>query len=291
MKEVVVISGKGGTGKTSITASFGYLAKDRIVMADCDVDAADMHLLFQADHAVTNDFYSGELALIDPQKCTSCGICKEECRFNAINNEDGIYKVNPLRCEGCGLCGHMCPEEAIQMEKVNSGEYYISDTRAGFTMVHARLSIGAANSGKMVARVKEQARNVAEKEGRSLILVDGSPGIGCPVISSISGASHVILVTEPSYSGFSDLKRVVTLIENFHLPASCIINKSGLNSDISMKIKAFLDRKSIELLSEIPYSNSFSKAIILGKTVVEIDDGEITEKITESWERVLQLFN
>ncbi len=291
MKEVVIISGKGGTGKTSITASFGFLAKDSIVMADCDVDAADMHLLLQADHAVINDFYSGEVAVIDSQKCSSCGICKKECRFNAIVIEDGNYSVNPLRCEGCGLCGHLCPEEAIQMEKVNSGEYYISGTRAGFTMVHARLAIGAANSGKMVARVKEQARKEAEKEGRSLILVDGSPGIGCPVISSLSGASHVILVTEPSYSGFSDLKRVVKLIENFHLPASCIINKSGLNRDISMKIKAFLEKNNIEILSEIPYSNCFSKAIIQGKTVVEIDEGEIAERITESWKRVLQLLN
>ncbi len=291
MKEIVVISGKGGTGKTSITASFGILAKESLVMADCDVDAADMHLLFQADHAVKNNFYSGETAVIDLLKCNDCGICKEECRFNAINTDKGYYHVEPLRCEGCGLCERLCPEKAINMEELLSGEYFISGTRVGCTLVHARLSIGAANSGKMVAMVKETARDIAEDHGKSMVLIDGSPGIGCPVISSLSGASLVVLVTEPSYSGFNDLKRVVELIENFHLQAACIINKSGLNDDISSQIRTYLDNHNIRLLCELPYSDSFSKAILEGKTVVELNDAIPEGLLRKSWNEILQMIN
>lgn len=291
MKEIVVISGKGGTGKTSITASFGILGKDNLVLADCDVDAADLHLLFQADHAIKKDFYSGETAVIDRQKCNDCGICQDECRFNAIHTDKGYYYVEPLRCEGCGLCEHLCPEKAISMEPLNSGEYYISGTRTGCTMVHARLAIGAANSGKMVAMVKETARNLAEKQGKPIVLIDGSPGIGCPVISSLSGASYVILVTEPSYSGFNDLKRVIKLIENFKLPAACIINKSGLNQEVSEQIRAYLAERNIRLLCELPYCECFSTAILKGQTVVEIDQGPVAAMIRKSWDEIMKLLN
>jgi len=291
MKEIVVISGKGGTGKTSITASFGILGKNSLVLADCDVDAADMHLLYQADRAIKNDFYSGELAVIDRNQCNSCDICLKECRFNAIHTDDGYYQVDPLRCEGCGLCEHLCPENAITMQKLNSGEYYISGTRAGCTMVHARLAIGAANSGKMVAMVKETARNLAEEQGKPIVLIDGSPGIGCPVISSLSGASYVILVTEPSRSGFNDLKRVIKLIENFKLPAACIINKSGLNQEVSAQIRAYLAKRKIRILCELPYCECFSEAIIKGKTVVEIDQGPVAGLIRKSWDEIMQLLN
>jgi len=208
MKEFVIISGKGGTGKTSLAASLAYLAGKEAIVADCDVDAANMHLLLGAGHDEGHDFYSGKMARIDEDKCISCGICEENCHFRAIDAHKGKYRVNPLRCEGCGLCARLCPEKAIHEEDMLSGQYYISDVKTGSSMVHARLAIGASNSGKLVAKVKNLAREEAERSGKELIIIDGSPGIGCPVISSLSGAYRAILVTEPSLSAFSDLKRM-----------------------------------------------------------------------------------
>ncbi|MCK4716880.1 MAG: ATP-binding protein, partial [Candidatus Marinimicrobia bacterium] len=208
MKEIVVISGKGGTGKTSITASFAYLGGKEIVVADCDVDAADLHLLMLPDFAKSEEFYSGVIAKIDQDVCTNCGKCAEVCRFDAIPVIDGQYVVQPLDCEGCGYCARVCPVDAITMESQNVGDWYISTTKVGSSMVHARLGIGAENSGKLVAKVKNEAKIIAKEQDEKYVLVDGSPGIGCPVVSSLSGANFVVLVTEPTVSGIHDLKRV-----------------------------------------------------------------------------------
>ena len=291
MKEIVVISGKGGTGKTSLTACFSVLAGKAAVLADCDVDAADMHLMMGATHEEGIDFYSGQKAVIDQKSCSSCGICKKECRFNAIDFHEGQYSIDALACEGCGLCSHLCPESAITMIDALAGAYFCSGTRLGTILVHARLSPGASNSGKLVSVVKEKAKEYAEQQGLSIILVDGSPGIGCPVISSLSGASFVVLVTEPSQSGFSDLKRVVSLIEKFDIPSACIINKSDLNPGLLVAIRAYLDAHNITLLGELPYTRKFHDAIMEGRTVVEMAGDELTERITDSWKSIIELIN
>jgi len=284
LKEIVFISGKGGTGKTSLTACFAVLAGKNAVLADCDVDAADMHLLMGAKHENGTDFYSGQKALIDQDTCASCGICMKECRFNAIDFWEGQYIVDPLACEGCGLCSHLCPESAIAMQDALAGAHYLSDTRLGTTLVHARLAAGASNSGKLVSVVKENARTYAVQHGLDLVLVDGSPGIGCPVISSLSGASYVVLITEPSKAGFSDLKRVVSLIEQFDLPSACIINKSDLNPLVKSEMTTFLAEHNIALLPGLPYTRKFNDAILRGKTIVETEDSKITHHIKEGWE-------
>ncbi|MBT3242184.1 MAG: 4Fe-4S binding protein [Bacteroidetes bacterium] len=286
MKEIVVISGKGGTGKTSITAAFAVLAGSDIVLADCDVDAADMHLLMKPDFAQKETFYSGETARIIQNNCTSCGKCLEVCRFNAISIIHDQYIVNPLSCEGCGYCARVCPTETIVNEIPKIGEWYISKTRTQGTMVHAKLNIGADNSGKLVAKVKNEARQITENLGKEIILIDGSPGIGCPVVSSLSGASFVVLVTEPTVSGLHDLIRVCQLIKNFNLPAGCMINKSDINPQKSKEIMAFLNENNIPLITELPYNEQFSAAMTMGKTIVEIEDKQLSELIAKAWNTI-----
>ena len=285
MKEIVVISGKGGTGKTSLTASFSVLGGKDLVVADCDVDAADMHLLLEPDFGFSEDFFSGELAEIDPDKCLSCGKCRDICRFNAIDITYGVYKVDPISCDGCGYCARICPAEAIVNIEQNVGKWYLSGIKTGASMVHARLGIGADNSGKLVARVKNEAKRLAEQTARDLILVDGSPGIGCPVVSSLSGADYVVLVTEPTVSGVHDLKRVYELVNKFGIKAGCIVNKGDLNPVVLADLKSFLSDNDISLLTEIPYNEKFTEAITNGKTIVEWDD-DLKEIISTSWKKI-----
>jgi len=289
MKEIVIISGKGGTGKTSITASFAYLGKKDVIVADCDVDASDMHLLMQPKENEATDFYSGVLAVIDHNKCIKCGKCAEVCRFDAIPIIDKKYKIDPLSCEGCGYCARICPTDAISMDMQNVGHWMISEIKTGTKMVHAKLGIGADNSGKLVAKVKNEAKALAEKEGKQIIIVDGSPGIGCPVVSSLSGASYVVLVTEPSVSGIHDLKRVYELVKKFGIKAGCIINKADINKAKSSEIHKFLQRENIELIAEIPYNENFTKAMTMGKTIVEFDNGKIKQIIEKSWEKIANI--
>lgn len=286
MKEIVVISGKGGTGKTSLTASFAELAGKSAVVADCDVDAADMHLLLEPDFAKSEDFYSGYIAKIKQDDCIQCGKCAYVCRFDAIPVIRGKYIVDPIACEGCGYCARVCPTDAIEMKDAYSGKLYVSETKGGSPMVHARLGIGSDNSGKLVTKVKNEAKEIAQKENKDFIIVDGSPGIGCPVVSSLSGADFVVLVTEPSVSGFHDLKRVYELLKTFRLKAGCIINKSDLNKEITNKIKAFLEEENIIHLADLPYDESFTKAMTDGKTIVEFDNGDLKEIIKNIWKKI-----
>lgn len=289
MKEIVVISGKGGTGKTSITASFAYLGGKDIVAADCDVDAADMHLLMQPDFSKAEDFYSGLLAKIDPAKCTNCGLCADVCRFNAIPVIDGQHIVDPLSCEGCGYCPRVCPEEVIIMEDQNVGKWYISTTKTGGVMVHARLGVGAENSGKLVAQVKNEAKRVAQETSKDIVVVDGSPGVGCPVVSSLSGASFVVLVTEPTVSGLHDLRRVYELVKKFSIRAGCIINKADLNARVGSEIEDFLKQENIVHISSLPYDETFTKAMTVGQTIVEYEKNHLAEILEESWKKVKQI--
>ena len=269
MNEIVVLSGKGGTGKTSITAALAILAGDDAVIADCDVDAANMHLLLKSDFGKTFEFFSGELAGINQDLCSRCGNCADVCRFHAIPCFNDQYEINNLDCEGCGYCEKVCPTHAITLHDRKSGYVYISETRIGNTLVHAKLDIGAENSGKLVARVKSEAKSIAANKNRPLILVDGSPGIGCPVVSSLAGANYVILVTEPTMSGLHDLNRIYAVISKFRIKAGCIINKYDLNRKKTSEIKKFLNQMKIDHLADIPYDINFTKAMIDGKTIVE----------------------
>ncbi|MFO7914734.1 MAG: ATP-binding protein [Candidatus Krumholzibacteriales bacterium] len=289
MKEIVVISGKGGTGKTSVTAAFAQLAAGRAIIADCDVDAADMHLLLEPEISRGEDFFSGYLAVIDRDKCIRCGECASVCRFSAVETENDEYRVVPLDCEGCGYCARICPAGAIEMELQNVGRWFDSPIKSGSRMIHARLGIGAENSGKLVARVKKEARQLAGKDSRDYVIVDGSPGVGCPVVSSLSGADYVILVTEPSVAGIHDLKRVYELVQMHRIKTGCIINKYDLNDDKTGEIKKFLEEEGIALISLIPYNENFTRAMTMGKTIVEYHDRELKGIVEDSWKKVREI--
>lgn len=286
MKEIVVISGKGGTGKTSITASFTVLGGLELIVADCDVDAADMHLLLQPTNTKSVNFYSGESAYIDSELCSQCGKCFDVCRFNAIEFKNNIHKVVKLSCEGCGYCARVCPDDAITNIPSNVGDWHISKIKTGSKMVHANLGIGEENSGKLVAKVKQEAKYLAEKDSLEWVLVDGSPGVGCPVVSSLSGASFVVLVTEPSVSGLHDLKRVYELVAKFNLKAGCIINKADINIRISDEIKEFLRIKGIIHLADLLYDEQFTDAMVRGETIIEVENHPLINQLTRVWSQI-----
>jgi MinD superfamily P-loop ATPase len=291
MNEIVVISGKGGTGKTSITASFAMLGNDDVVVADCDVDAANMHLLLKPDFAYSKPFYSGEVAEINVGKCINCGECEIICRFNAVRLTEGQHHIEILNCEGCGFCARICPAEAITNKTVHAGNWYVSKIRSGSAMVHARLGIGADNSGKLVAKVKDEARKLAKEKGLKTIIVDGSPGIGCPVISSLTGASYVVLVTEPTLSGLHDLIRVLELVRRFGIQTGCIINKADINPGLTKKISRFLKTEKINEIALIPYDESFTEAMSQGKTILEVNNNRSGKLVKESWEHIHEIIN
>jgi MinD superfamily P-loop ATPase len=291
MKEIVIISGKGGTGKTSLTASYAYLGGKDVIVADCDVDAADMHLLLAPDFQDGEAFYSGELAFINQDACIKCGKCADVCRFDAIPNNHNKYEVDQISCEGCGYCARICPTNAIINESQNVGKWYVSNIKTGSVMVHARLGIGADNSGKLVAKVKKEAKNIAEDEFKDYVIVDGSPGVGCPVVSSLSGASFVVLVTEPSLSGLHDLKRVYELVKKFKIEAGCIINKADINEKVTAEILEFLLQENILHLANLPFDDDFTRAMTNGQTIVEYSNGPLKELISESWNLILQTIN
>jgi MinD superfamily P-loop ATPase len=274
MKELVIISGKGGTGKTSVTASLVALAK-RSVICDCDVDAADLHLVLTPQIKEEHEFISGHEAVIRQTDCISCGICKDVCRFNAIHSKQNfqgelLFAVDPVACEGCKVCVEMCPEKAIDFPDCNCGKWFVSDTRLG-PMVHARLGVAAENSGKLVSTVRREARAIAEKENCELIIVDGPPGIGCPVIASVTGASQVLVVTEPTVSGEHDLERVLGLTRHFQIPAAVCVNKWDINPDMTERIEENAAGLGARIAGRIRYDNAVTQAQIQKKSVVEID--------------------
>ena len=280
MKEVVILSGKGGTGKTSIVGSFAAVAQSK-VLADCDVDAADLHLLLSPSVNEENEFWSGQVAVIDEEKCTQCGLCQDVCRFDAIND----FKVDPISCEGCGFCSHICPVEAITMKESLSGRWFISDTKYA-PLVHARLGIAQENSGKLVALVRQQAKQIAERVGLNYIISDGPPGIGCPVISSLSGANLALLVTEPTLPGIHDLERVLGVCHHFGIPALVCINKYDLNEDNTHQIENYCLSQGIGVASKIPFDNVVTEAIVQGLPVVEYSQGAVTNEIDSLWQRI-----
>ena len=284
MKEVVVLSGKGGTGKTSIVASFASLAKSK-VMVDCDVDAADLYLLLQPVSQQRQEFWSGQKAVIDLDRCTQCGICQEVCRLDAITDE---FQVDPISCEGCGFCCQVCPEEAITMQENLSGHWFISETRYG-PLVHARLGVAQENSGKLVALVRQKTKLVAEKRGLDYIISDGPPGIGCPVISSISGVNLAVIVTEPTLSGMHDLDRVIGVCHHFTVPVIVCINKYDLNEDNSHQIESYCYNQGIEIASKIPFDNVVTEALVHGLPVVEYSQNKVSRQIEALWRDIARV--
>ncbi len=286
MKEIVVLSGKGGAGKTSITAGFAALGSKELVLADCDVDAADMHLLMAPKIRVEEDFHSGNLFEVVTDGCVHCFKCMKVCHFDAVRHIDGEFVIDPMECEGCGYCYHVCPTHTIKRVPRLAGKFYISDTRFGNILVHARLGIAADNSGKLVTKVREEAKKIALQKQLDYVLVDASPGIGCPVVASLTGAHFVVMVTEPTVSGLHDLSRVYELIEKLKLKSGCIINKADINPDMTSQIKDFLKEKKVDLLGELPYDTKFTEAISIGKTIVEYDKGMLRDQIVAAWEKV-----
>ncbi len=291
IEEIVVISGKGGTGKTSLTASFALICGDEAVIADCDVDASDMHLLLNPVIQKQEDFYSGKEAEIHQKDCIACGKCLEVCRFDAVlfsDNGDGEYSIDTVSCEGCGYCAQVCPSSAIEMNDALAGEWYVSRIRSDATMVHARLGTGADNSGKLVARVKNLAKEIAVKDSRELVLVDGSPGIGCPVVSSLSGADYVVMVTEPTISGLHDLKRLHELVSRFHIRGGVIVNKADLNLRVSEQIREFAECEEIGFLGTLPYDDNFSAAMVKGLSIIEepFSDSPAAHELRKIWDRI-----
>ncbi|NCD33553.1 MAG: (4Fe-4S)-binding protein [Spartobacteria bacterium] len=267
MKELVIVSGKGGTGKTSVTAALATLAQN-CVLADCDVDAADLHLILKPTIEKSTDFISGHEAIIRQDDCTQCGTCVEVCRFNAIDCIDGKYTVSPFGCEGCGVCVAMCPAKAIDFPDSDCGKWYQSSTRCG-AMIHAALGIAAENSGKLVSLVRSEARKLAKELNADWIIVDGPPGIGCPVIASIGGADALLAVTEPSLSGKHDLGRLMQLAKHFKVPVYVCINKSDINPEISREIEHITGTQGGRFLGCLPYDSDFTQAQIAGKSIIE----------------------
>jgi MinD superfamily P-loop ATPase len=287
MREIIVISGKGGTGKTSLTAAFAHLAADAVI-CDLDVDAPDLHLILQPEINVREDFYSGHEAVIDPETCTACGLCAEMCRFGAVSNPPTGYRIDPLKCEGCKVCVQFCPAGAIGFPDRHCGEWFISETRFG-PMVHAQLFPGAENSGRLVALLRQKARALAQESGRSLILSDGAPGIGCPVISSLSGTDFAVLVTEPTPSGRHDLERVAELCRHFKIPTGVIVNKADLNPANTTDIQRWCAAAQTEFLAALPYDPAVTEAMVQRQTVTEFSADGLSMAIRRTWLRILEL--
>jgi len=277
MKQIAVISGKGGTGKTSLVASLAALAKGRAVIADCDVDAPDLHLILRPEIKEKREFLGIKRAVIDPSKCTLCGSCEEHCRFGAISGSE----VDPLLCEGCGVCKLVCPAEAVSMVDRLSGYAYISQTRFG-PLAHADLFPGEEASGKLVAMVREMARETAASRKAELVLIDGSPGLGCPVIASLAGVDLALVVTEPTISGVHDLERILGVTEHFQIKAAVCINKYDLNPDVSRRIEDICRERSIEVAGKLPFDPAVVEAMVLGEPVVELG-GPTAEGIKDLW--------
>jgi MinD superfamily P-loop ATPase len=278
MKQMTILSGKGGTGKTTITASFAALSS-KAVLVDCDVDAPNLHLLLKPEIQKTMEFKGLNLAVISSERCTRCGLCEEKCRFDAIHG----FQVDPVRCEGCKVCVHICPARAIDFVERVCGDAYISRTKYG-PMSHARLKPGMENSGKLVSLVRQNARKIAEEGGHELVLVDGPPGIGCPVIASLADVDRGLVAVEPTLSGIHDLKRALELLHHFKVKPIVCVNKYDLNHENTRAVEEFCAREGIEVVGLIPFDPDVTRAMVAGLPVVEYAPrSPASRAIKETW--------
>ena len=283
-KSIAIISGKGGTGKTSITSSLAVLAKNPIVV-DCDVDAADLHLILKPEITTEKIFRSGRLASIDPKKCTKCGKCIEACTFDAVLDE---LIIDEISCEGCGVCKFVCPSDAINMAPAECGMWYVSKTRTG-VLVHARLDPGKENSGRLVSLIRTESLEIAKNDNSEVIIIDGSPGVGCPVIASITGNDIVVIITEPTLSGLHDLKRAIALTKHFNIAPAVIINRCDLNQEISNKIVEACNKQDVVIIGNIPYTTEFTDAQLAMKSIVEYSDGPAAKELRNIWQQIADM--
>jgi MinD superfamily P-loop ATPase len=280
VKQLAIVSGKGGTGKTTIAAAFAALAKNK-VMVDCDVDAADLHLLLRPKILMQEKYFGGRSPRVDLDKCTQCGLCTEVCRFNAIDN--GV--VDSVSCEGCGFCSHICPENAIIMEEAFSGDWFVSETTYG-PFVNARLGIGEENSGKLVTVVRKKAMEVAQERGLELILIDGPPGIGCPVTASLTGVNLILVITEPTLSGIHDLERVLKLAEHFKIPSMVCINKFDINLENTQRIASYCRKNGSRIIGQIPYESKVVEALVQRRTIMDYPCNEVQGIVLQMWGKI-----
>ena len=288
MKQIVVISGKGGTGKTVVSACFAVLARNA-VLADVDVDAANLHLLLRPEIRERHVFRSGRKARIEAGKCTACGICLPLCRFDAlIEDKEGKVAVDTLSCEGCGVCYQVCPEQAVEMETPVAGEWYVSETKYG-PFVHARLGIAEENSGKLVTEVRKKARQIAESEKRDLVIMDGAPGIGCPVIASLTGTDLALVVTEPTPSGYHDMKRIIGLARHFKIRAACCVNKFDLNPENSGRTESWCREQSIPVVGKIPFDMAVPESVVQGIPYLEYSSNASADDFRRMWSSLMEL--
>jgi len=289
MREIVVISGKGGAGKTSMAGAFAHLAENAI-LCDLDVDAPDLHLLLDPQVRSEESFRSGNEAVIDPERCVGCGQCADLCRFDAVHGDGDVFRVDSLACEGCKVCVTLCPEQAIGFPEKHCGQWYVSDTRFG-PMVHAQLFPGEENSGRLVTLLKQKARAMAEEQGLDLVLCDGTPGIGCPVISSMAGTDLAVIVTEPTPSGLHDLKRVAELCDRFRTKVAVLVNKWDVNPGMTGEIERWSVGKGYTLAGRFPHDRAVVDAMLERKVVTETDNPELSRIIKSSWAGVLALLD
>lgn len=291
MRELVIVSGKGGTGKTTVTAAFAHLAskiQGGALLCDLDVDAPDLHLLLEPTLLEEHDFRSGTEPSFDLAMCVGCGECATMCRFGAICLHDGVPVLDPMRCEGCGVCARFCPAQAVELREKSCGRWWVSRMRFG-PMIHAQLNPGEENSGRLVSLLKQEGRRQAEIFGHSLILCDGSPGIGCPVIASLSGAGRAVIVTEPTPSGLHDLDRVAALCAHFRIPAAVVINKFDVNMGKCDEIRRYCGENGHELLGLLPHDDIVVRAMIQGRCVTELPDTPFSIALCSAWERLSTL--
>ena len=283
LKHLAIISGKGGTGKTTLAAAFAKLA-EKVVVADCDVDAADLHLVLKPEFRQSFTYRGGKKADIDLNKCTECDLCSDHCRFDAIHH----YQVDLLACEGCGFCYHICPENAVTMKEIISGYYHVGKFSDGH-IVDAALEPGESNTGKLVTEVKNHAKSIAQKNKSKWLLIDGPPGIGCPVNASLAGVDFAIIVTEPTISGLSDMKRLMNLIQRFHIHAVIVINKYDLNPSMAHLIEVYANERNIMIAGKIPFDETVDKALLGEKSIIEIKDNAVAQEIVNIWQKINQV--
>jgi MinD superfamily P-loop ATPase len=294
LKEIVILSGKGGTGKTSLSAALCDLAQDngtgsgRLVIVDADVDASNLQLLLKPEILEEGNFTGSDVAWIDPAICSLCGICQEVCRFEAVNLQEGQYVIDRFACEGCAACFYQCPEGAIKMQNRTAGEWYQSSSRFGM-MFHAHLYAGQENSGKLVAFIKEKAKSYAGEIKPELVLVDGPPGVGCPVISAISGADFALMAAEPSLAGIHDLERVLDTANQFQVPAGVVINKFDMNDSGTVEIHKLCQERNIEIFGEIPFDLNVTRAMVSGNPVTSVfPESPASQVLRDIWYRLLE---